>query len=327
MKNSKIKIYCLCDPVSCKVKYIGRTSKKVLKYRLIEHITKSKYFNTYYPNKKHPYKVNWINSLLKKGIEPTIRLLCEIEGWKESHIKEKELIKKYHKKFNLTNADDKGEGELNKIITAQQKIDISKKIKENYKNGYENPVNKAIDVYNLNAEYLYTYKSIIETSRQLKIHQSSIIAVLQNKYNQVKGFQFKYNKEEKIINKLGNYRKCIKKGLCKKIIVEDLLTSDILNFESVKSCATHFNVFSPSINQVLRKSKTKIYKSRYKFYYAPDKQDELLENPTLERQKEGNQQPSLISNSFEGSTTNTQILPNNVEDSNGNTSFLQCSLF
>lgn len=56
--------------------------------------------------------------------------------------------------------------------------------------------------------------------------------------------------------------------------------------------------------------------------HVRNKQEELLENPTLERQKEDNQQPSLFSNEFEGSTTNTQIQTNNVEDSNGNTSIL-----
>lgn len=58
-------------------------------------------------------------------------------------------------------------------------------------------------------------------------------------------------------------------------------------------------------------------------YLVHNKQEELLENPTLERQKEDNQQPSLLSNEFEGSTTNTQILSVNTEDSNGNTSILQ----
>lgn len=47
------------------------------------------------------------------------------------------------------------------------------------------------------------------------------------------------------------------------------------------------------------------------------KQGELLENP-----EEDNQQPSLNSNIFEGSTTNSRIQTNDVEDSNANTSAL-----
>lgn len=50
------------------------------------------------------------------------------------------------------------------------------------------------------------------------------------------------------------------------------------------------------------------------------KQGELLENPIINN--EDNQQPSLDSNVFEGSTTNSQILSSNVEDSNADTSAL-----
>lgn len=60
---------------------------------------------------------------------------------------------------------------------------------------------------------------------------------------------------------------------------------------------------------------------KYKLHVLT-KQEELLEHPTLERQKEDNQQPSLDSNISEGSTTNTQDQTSNVEVSNGNTSIL-----
>ena len=81
----KVKIYCLYEPDTLKIRYIGRTKKKVLEHRLLEHISKSRYYNRYYPGRKAPYRVNWINSLLNKGLEPKIRLLCEVEGWEESH--------------------------------------------------------------------------------------------------------------------------------------------------------------------------------------------------------------------------------------------------
>ena len=95
-----VTIYCLYDPIDCKIRYIGRT-RKPLEIRLIEHVSKSKYYNTYFPNKKPPYKVNWIKSLLNQGREPKIKKLTEIEGWRESHVFEKKLIGKYKNKFNL----------------------------------------------------------------------------------------------------------------------------------------------------------------------------------------------------------------------------------
>lgn len=68
---------------------------------------------------------------------------------------------------------------------------------------------------------------------------------------------------------------------------------------------------------------SKIYLNRkYEIYLISrghTKQGELLGNPTI---IEDNQQPSLGSNSFEGSETNSQIQTSNVEDSNANTSAL-----
>jgi len=57
---------------------------------------------------------------------------------------------------------------------------------------------------------------------------------------------------------------------------------------------------------------------QYQTINVHNKQDELLETP-----EEDNQQPSLDSNIFEGSTTNSQVQTDNAEDSNANTSFLQ----
>lgn len=47
-----------------------------------------------------------------------------------------------------------------------------------------------------------------------------------------------------------------------------------------------------------------------------EKQGELLGNPTTETVNEDNQQPSLDSNIFEGSTTNNQIQTDKAEDGN-----------
>ena len=57
----------------------------------------------------------------------------------------------------------------------------------------------------------------------------------------------------------------------------------------------------------------------YKLKSVLNKQGELLESPTTEIVNEDNQQPSLGSNTFEGSTTNSRVLN---KDSNANTSAL-----
>jgi hypothetical protein len=66
------------------------------------------------------------------------------------------------------------------------------------------------------------------------------------------------------------------------------------------------------------KGERKIYKESI-WSDARLKQGELLETPT----NEDNQQPSLSSNTLEGSTTNNRVLTGNAEDSNVDTSALQ----
>jgi hypothetical protein len=284
----KIKIYCLYDYNECKIRYIGRTKKEILEYRLIEHITKAKYFEKYYPNKKYSHKVNWIKSLLKEGKEPKIKLLTTVDGWKESHIFERNLINKYKGKYNLTNADDRGEGELNKIITEDIKKSISKKLKKNYELGYENPVNKAVDVYDKDGNYIISYKSIEEASKNLNISRSGIDRVLLGTHKQNKGYQFKLsNDTEKIISKIVYKPKDVSK-LNKIVEVTDLITNEKLIFNSIKECSIYFNLPSPSISQILT-SKKKLYKSRYSFT-CPRKTDLKLETP-----EEDNQLPTIQS--------------------------------
>jgi len=67
-------IYCLSDG-SGNIRYIGKT-KKYLKQRLYSHI---KECNT--TRKSH--KINWIKSLLNKGVRPIIEVIDEVpeEDW------------------------------------------------------------------------------------------------------------------------------------------------------------------------------------------------------------------------------------------------------
>jgi len=65
----KVIIYVLIDPLTLKVRYIGRT-KCSLEKRLGEHISKSKLEYNF------THKCNWIKSLLKQNLKPIIRKLC-----------------------------------------------------------------------------------------------------------------------------------------------------------------------------------------------------------------------------------------------------------
>lgn len=109
-----------------------------------------------------------------------------------------------------------------------------------------------------------------------------------------------------------------------KILSGLVKTKGSLRKENGKSNAWHLRYSGFRINMILdwlyqdatifmkrKHDKFLIYKSVHV------KQGELLENP-----EEDNQQPSLSSNTLEGSTTNSRVQTDNAEDSDANTSAL-----
>lgn len=163
--EDKVKIYALIDPITLKVRYIGRTIRS-LPMRLSQHIHRAKDIN-----RSKTHRDNWILSLLKINSKPIIRLLCEVEGWKESHIFEQNLIKKYA--HRLTNHDDRGEGGKNRNTTEEQKIKISNTLKEYYK---DKPMafERTVYVYNYDGTFYKEYTSGAKAARDLNIPYSTI---------------------------------------------------------------------------------------------------------------------------------------------------------
>lgn len=92
-------IYCLKDPISLEIRYIGFTSK-TLKYRLSKHIDNAKY------NKHNKRLCNWILKYLKLDLKPIIELIevCNENNWIE---REKYWIKYYSNLLNISEGGDK----------------------------------------------------------------------------------------------------------------------------------------------------------------------------------------------------------------------------
>jgi group I intron endonuclease len=92
-------IYCLKDPISLEIRYIGFTSK-TLKYRLSKHIDNAKY------NKHNKHLCNWILKYLKLDLKPIIELIeiCNEDNWIE---REKYWIKCYSNLLNISEGGDK----------------------------------------------------------------------------------------------------------------------------------------------------------------------------------------------------------------------------
>ncbi len=176
----KVKIYCLYDPLSCKIRYIGRT-RKPIEIRLIEHISKSRYYSKYFPSRNPPHKVNWINSLLNQNREPKIKLLTKIEGWSESYIFETNLIGKYKDKFDLLNAQDRGKGKESRITTEETRLLISKTLKNKHE---KNEIKKKVTpvyIFNNNGKLIHTEESITSASIYFNIHRRGIDSKIKSK--------------------------------------------------------------------------------------------------------------------------------------------------
>lgn len=258
-----IKIYCLYDPNECKVRYVGRTSKKVLEHRLIEHISKSKYFEKYYEGKRIPHKVNWIKKILSEGREPKIKLLTEIEGWSESHQFERQLIKKWKDVRNLVNLEDRGEGNINRIVTEDDKLRISNSLKEYYKTN-KNAVSKTVYVYNLEGEYLTSFESSRKCSLFYKIPPNKVTMSCNKSIPKYKDWMFSYINYENLqpyiktkriqglprINRRKHYK------------VENLLTNEIYMLKGLQEIQDLIGINKGSISKFI-----KLYGGMYKKMY------------------------------------------------------------
>ncbi len=92
-------IYLLRCPETNTIRYIGKANNPNKRYT--EHMRKDRTAST--------HKINWIQSLLNKGLKPVLEILKEVpmNEWK---MWEKYYIELYRKKFDLTNYTEGGEG-------------------------------------------------------------------------------------------------------------------------------------------------------------------------------------------------------------------------
>jgi len=134
-------IYTLEDPITKVVRYIGKTEQSLSK-RLVKHVHDSK--------KKTSHRNNWITSLVKQGLRPTITLLEEVTS-KDWQSEEKYWIPQFKAwGFDLVNGTYGGEAVYKKGETLIHKYgeEKAKSIKEKqsasqlrlYKTGYTNPM-------------------------------------------------------------------------------------------------------------------------------------------------------------------------------------------
>lgn len=171
MEERQYKIYCLKNPTTNEIKYVGVTVNDISK-RLSQHISDTV---------KNPqlYKAKWISSILKQGIRPIIEVIeiCNKDTWADREIF---WIKKYKEEgIKLTNILPGGKG----VVLTRRKGDGSSK-----------PIHK----YDIDGNYIESFKSATEASKVVGVRGSSIGRVLSGERGTSGGFQWSFIKHDKL---------------------------------------------------------------------------------------------------------------------------------
>lgn len=272
-KNITAGIYCI-EHVDTKKKYIG--SSKNVYNRLHKHRTllvKSKHEN-----------IKLQNAVNKYSIDKFICYLLEVCSEEKLTIREQHWIDVLKPEYNITLEV------IRNILSEESRIKISSTLKERYDNGSITPVRVTkVDVYSFKGEFIKTFNSITECSKELNIHPTSIIRVMKKEYAQAKGYIFVNHNEDLIINKdfcetnkTSRAKAKDKVYYTRKVTVIDLVNNKELEFNSLKEAAQVLNIQYQVLLHIVNKSKKKTYKQKYKFITCPRiKQGELLETPTI----------------------------------------------
>lgn len=237
-------IYCIINTVNQK-RYIGSSDNCYL--RLLDHRAELRggvHSNKHLQNAYNKYGEGAFDCYILEFCDKSIKLE-----------REKYYIDLFNSEYN--------------IIKNPVEIHISeesrKKISESRISGFKAGTIKAyqskeIHQYDLQGNYIKTFKSQKEMCKSIGIHECSIIRYFKNNYSQCAGYQWSYKK----VDKLPAVKKLKKDNsyLNKAVIVTNMVNNTTIEFKSITDCAKYFNVTGCVIGYVIKH--TNIYKNKYK---------------------------------------------------------------
>ena len=235
MKTDIAYIYALIDPRDDSIRYIGKTINP--KYRRSGHITECK-------RSDDNYRLNWIRSLLSKGLKPKFKILkiCPLSEF----IEYESLYIKIHQGPLLTNSDESGQGNINR------KREIIDK--------YLPKISKKVYQFNLDGEFIQEWKSTREASRNLNISHANISRCCNGINRHVSVYIFRYDKDSKIIPiKNPNAQK-------KNVIEIDKYGIEIKRWNCLMDCSRDTKIDNGNLSRVCNG----IIKSIHKRYFIFD---------------------------------------------------------
>lgn len=123
-KSSKFLIYCLIDPRTREVRYVGRSSKGLKRPKI-------HWMNSTIKNENN-HKAKWVRNVISDGFIPEIQILESFDVITNEELNKAEMfwVRKYKDSgFNLVNATEGGGGILGYHHTKENKQRISKNMK------------------------------------------------------------------------------------------------------------------------------------------------------------------------------------------------------
>ena len=183
-------IYKLLDPVTLKIRYIGKANNP--EKRLKKHIQNCSQVNC--------HRNNWLRKLKTNNLIPIMEIIeeCNLEVWQE---REKYWIK-YYENEPLTNSTSGGDGLNNPTKEVKEKILkslIGRKHSEETKKkmslasmGNKKGCKKALPIRQIcliTGETVNVYKSIKEASKALNGSSSSFCRILRNTKKEYRNYK------------------------------------------------------------------------------------------------------------------------------------------
>jgi len=113
---------------------------------------------------------------------------------KRLDVRQKISIAKKGKKMSNETKEKIRQSQYGKTHSEKTKLKMSIIRKQN-QFGKQNPNAKSILCFDLNNNFIKKYDCIMDAAKELKLYQSNISNVLNNKYNRTGNYKFKYNNE------------------------------------------------------------------------------------------------------------------------------------
>lgn len=111
-------------------------------------------------------------------------------------------------------------------------------------------IGKPIHMYSLEGKYIKSYDYIIDACKENNIHQSTICRYLKGTYKKGGGYLWSLVKEDSIPPYKKEKRQL--KSLYQKVILENIITNETKEFESLKQCAQYLDLFPSEISKAIK---------------------------------------------------------------------------